>query len=137
MRSFAWIANALSGKRKYRIKTVKFGRHLFRVEIADSLGKMSRGLMGREGLGKDQGMLFVFGRDGKHPFWMLNMKFSIDIIWLDKDGKIVHIANSAKPCKSMFSCRQIEPRENSRYVLEFAAGTAKRINAKRGGRFGL
>src|SRR5947208_11440214 len=52
----------------------------------------SRGLQGKEGLKKNEGMLFIFEQDGLHRFWMKDMKFPIDIIWIDHRGAIITIA---------------------------------------------
>ena len=63
---------------------------------------------------------------------MLNMKFPIDILWLDDSGKVVDIKENAKPCSSMFSCPTYRPKINSFYILELGAGRARRFNLKIG-----
>ena len=123
------------GERKYATKMVGFKSSKFKVEIADTFGKMGKGLMGHRPLENNQGMLFVFEREGRHGFWMLNMKFSIDIIWLDSNAKIVHIWHSAQPCTSIFSCPTVRPKSDASYVIELKAGTASRLGMKRGDAF--
>lgn len=66
------------------------------VEIADSQEKISKGLSGRKFLGKDEGMLFIFAKDKFPAFWMKDMNFPIDIIWIN-NGKIVGIEENVQP----------------------------------------
>ena len=108
------------------------------MEVADSFRKMMAGLMDHTGLPKDGGMLFVFGRPGRYGFWMLHMKFSIDIIWLDESGGVVYMWKRAEPCDSMLlSCKTVTPDKDAKYVLEFNAGTASRLGVRVGDRFKL
>ncbi len=93
------------------------------VEIADTLRKKSRGLSGRESFASGHGMLFPFRFSGFHPFWMKDMKFSIDIIWIGKDRKVVDITKNAVP-KSF--PRPFVSRRPARYALEINAGLAAR-----------
>lgn len=120
---------------RYGKTAVRFKGRRFTLDLADTFWKMSRGLMGRRNIPADGGMLFVFGDEGRHGFWMLNMKTSIDIIWLDRSRRVVHIWNSAKPCRSIFSCRPVTPERESLYVVELRAGTARRLGMKIGDRF--
>jgi uncharacterized membrane protein (UPF0127 family) len=66
-----------------------------------------------------QGMLFVFAKDGTYSFWMKDMRFSIDIVWLDAAGRIVFAAEDVAP-QSYPAI--ITPRTKARYVLEVSAG---------------
>lgn len=119
----------------YETQTVKFKKRSFRVEIADSFLKISRGLMGRQSIPKNGGMLFIFDREGRPSFWMLNMRFKIDIIWLDGRGRVVHVWKNAEPCRSIFSCRTEKPKSDSLYVLEFRAGIADEMKLRLGDKF--
>ncbi len=125
------------GKPVYEKRTVSYGKKRFKVEVADSVRKRMKGLMGRAGLPRDGGMLFIFGAQGRYGFWMAGMKFSIDIIWLDKEGTVVHIARNAAPCTSMIGCKTVMPGKDAIYVLELGAGTAKKLGIKVGSRFSL
>lgn len=127
----------LLGKPVYEKRAVRYGRHKFRTDVADSFRKRMKGLMGRESLPKDAGMLFIFDAPGRHGFWMAGMKFSIDILWLDESARVVYIARKAMPCRSMIGCKTITPDRDARYVLEFAAGTADRLGIKVGSRLVL
>ena len=129
------LSDILFGKPKYVKRTVSYGKTIFRVDVADSFRKISRGLMGRESVPKYGGMLFVFGKPGRYGFWMLNMRFSIDIIWLDQSGRAVHVWKNAETCRSIFSCRTVAPREYAKYVIEINAGMASRLGIRKGSRF--
>jgi uncharacterized membrane protein (UPF0127 family) len=124
-------------KTKYERRTVRLKGKKFRVDIADSFGKIMRGLSGRGSIAADGGMLFLFKNNGKYGFWMNGMKFSIDIIWLDEHSKVVHIWSNAEPCTSIFACRTVKPERDSRYVLELRAGMAKKLGIKTGDRLDL
>lgn len=69
---------------------VRIGSALFSVEIADTEQQRERGLGNRDALCDTCGMLFLFDSSGKYAFWMKDMRFPLDILWI-RDGKIVHI----------------------------------------------
>jgi len=92
------------------------------IEIADNFEERAKGLMFRDRLPEDAGMLFVFESEGNYPFWMMNMKFNLDMIWIDSNGKVVHIAKDVPPC--IVPCKTIDPNSNARYVLEVNSGFA-------------
>lgn len=71
--------------------------HTFKVEIADEEPERQLGLMNRERLARDTGMLFQFEGMAMRSFWMRNTLISLDIIYLDDKGRIVSIARNAKP----------------------------------------
>ena len=95
------------------------------VQIADTEPRRVRGLMFQDPLPSDQGMLFVFQAPGLYSLWMLNMQFSLDMMWFDHDGKIVHIEKDVPPCKTVVeitSCQSIVPEGKALYVLEVTSG---------------
>jgi uncharacterized membrane protein (UPF0127 family) len=92
------------------------------AELALTDQERMQGLMFRTGLSEDQGMLFVFAEERIYPFWMKNMKFAIDIIWLDSQKRIVHIERSVPPCKKE-PCPSYSPDLSALYVLELRAGS--------------
>ena len=100
------------------------------AEIADSAPKQAKGLMFREGLSDKKGMFFIFDKEDKYAFWMKNMQFALDIIWINQDKEIVDINTNVPPCGT--SCENIIPREKSRYVLEVSAGFVERNQIKIG-----
>ena len=77
--------------------------------------------MFRTGLDQDKGMLFVFTTDDKQSFWMKNMHFSLDILWISVDGRIVYISEGTPACK--VDPAQFIPRTQFRhFVLELNSG---------------
>ena len=79
----------------------------------------------------DQGMIFVFDGPGNYSLWMLNMQFSLDMIWFDKDGNVVHIEQDVPPCKSALeiaTCQSIVPEGEAVYVLEVTSGFVEKNN---------
>jgi uncharacterized membrane protein (UPF0127 family) len=83
------------------------------------------GLMFRPSLPADRGLLFVFGQLGFHGIWMKNCRFPIDIVWLDEQRRVVHLAEAVPPCKSD-PCPSYEPLRKAAYVIELNAGQARR-----------
>jgi hypothetical protein len=86
------------------------------------------GLMFRPSLPLERGMIFVFEAPDFHGIWMKNCKFPIDILWLDEQRKIVHVAESVPPCKAE-PCPVYTPMRRASYVIELNAGQARRENA--------
>ncbi len=86
------------------------------------------GLLFRPSLPLDRGMIFVFEAPDFHGIWMKNCKFSIDILWLDEDKKIVHVAESVPPCNAD-PCPVYNPMRRASYVIELNAGQARREKA--------
>jgi uncharacterized protein len=76
--------------------TVTVGDNVFEVEIASTTTEQALGLSGRSGLGDNQGMFFAFNSPGVQNFWMKDMKFSIDIIWI-AGNKVAGFAQNAAP----------------------------------------
>jgi len=77
-------------------------------------------------------MLFFLEEPRKASFWMKNMHFPIDIIWLDENFTIVHIEKTLSPCTSTFYCPSYTPLKESLYVLETIAGFSNKHNIKIG-----
>ena len=94
------------------------------VEVVDEYDEIIEGLMFREHLDEDTGMLFVFQEEGVHHFWMKNTLIPLDMIWIDKDNKIIFIKKNAQPCKQE-NCASFGPDEKVKYVLEANAGYIK------------
>lgn len=123
-------------------KRVCFKDACIQVEIADSDAQRSRGLSFRESLPEDRGMLFIFDYEARHSFWMRNMRFPLDIIWIDRDKKVADIKNGVQPCEEVGepfrdgyiekSCPSFLPRDQALYVLEVNSGFARKNNIKIG-----
>ncbi len=97
----------------------------FSLEIAATDEAREQGYMFREKVDPREGMLFLFDRPGYPAFWMQNCRVRLDIVWLDESFRVVDIAADQPPCVAGRECPLVTPREASRYVLEFAGGTAK------------
>ncbi|RMH31439.1 MAG: DUF192 domain-containing protein [Nitrospirae bacterium] len=96
------------------------------AEIADTPAKRARGLMHRAALAPDHGMLFIFSQPGFWTFWMKNTHVSLDMVWLDQDGRVVHIEPRVPICtRQDEGCPRYRPAKASVYVLEIPAGMAE------------
>ncbi|MEW5895049.1 MAG: DUF192 domain-containing protein [Candidatus Omnitrophota bacterium] len=114
-----------------QIRQVCFQDSCFSVEIADDPEEQAMGLMFRETLAEDAGMLFVFDRDDRYFFWMKNTFIPLDLMWLDKDMKVAYIEENVPPCQND-PCPSYGPSIPARYVLELNAGTVQRLGLKTG-----
>ena len=103
----------------------------FKVEIAVTGQEREIGLMNREHLALDSGMLFVFEKEDIYNFWMKNTLISLDIIWINGDNKIIFIKENAKPCK-VEKCELFGPDKKVKYVLEINGGLVKETGFKIG-----
>lgn len=103
------------------------------AELAVTNEERARGLMFRERIGSDQGMLFVFEEEGLYPFWMKNTLIPLDILWLGRDRRIVHIAADVPPCTAE-PCPNYGPEIPASFVLELKAGEARARGLKPGDR---
>ena len=110
-------------------RTILLDGKIVRVTVADTDATRDKGLGGREGLAKDEGMLFVFDSDDKYGFWMKDMRFPIDILWLSSAGRIVDMRESVSLSTYPVVFEPIAP---ARYVLELPAGFAEVHNIKIG-----
>lgn len=103
------------------------------VELALSDEEKLKGLQHRDQLDKDRGMLFVL--DGRTPqnFWMKETLISLDMLWLDYDGKVLYIEHAAVPCEQD-PCPVYGPGVAASYVLEINAGQAAQLDIRVGDR---
>jgi len=111
--------------------TILIDDKVLEVQIADSEPRRVRGLMFQDQLPYDQGMIFVFDEPGLYSLWMLNMQFSLDMIWFDQDGHVVHVEENVPPCKTVVeitSCQSLVPDNEASYVLEVTAGFVNQNN---------
>lgn len=99
------------------------------AEIADNQASRNLGLSYREFLKDDQGMLFIFDHSDHYSFWMKDMNFSIDIIWLNNDKEIVWIEQNVSPDSYPTLWQSKIP---ARYVLEVNAGISSELDLKVG-----
>jgi uncharacterized membrane protein (UPF0127 family) len=99
------------------------------IECALSSAERERGLSGRQNLPENSGMLFVFENPGQYAFWMKDMNFPLDIIWLSAEKKVIYVKENAAPDSYPAS---FGPKEKAKYVLEVNALESARLGIKEG-----
>ena len=100
----------------------------FEVELALTDQQRAIGLMNREKLDINKGMLFIFDASNKYGFWMKNTLIPLDIIWIDKYQKVAFISKNTQPCQNNAVCPAIAPDKEALYVLEINAGLVEQNN---------
>ena len=118
------------------IQYVKIAGQIIRVELALTQEEQKRGLSSRKELKENEGMLFIFNNSDKYSFWMKDMNFPIDIIWLAPpgagQGEDLHVVYIKKDTKPESFPEIFKPNENSQYVLEVISGFSEKNNLKEG-----
>lgn len=99
------------------------------AELAITDEERQLGLMFRAQIYPDQGMLFVFKQEGYHSFWMKNMNFPLDFLWLDREKRIIHMESHVPPCQEI-PCPSYSPLLPALYVLELKAGSIEERGLK-------
>ncbi|QKC84145.1 DUF192 domain-containing protein [Mesorhizobium sp. NZP2077] len=103
------------------VAVTKSGERSFSIEVADTEAEREAGLMFREEMAGDHGMLFVFEQTRDVDFWMKNTPMPLDLIFVGQDGRIRAIKQGEPQSEAVIS-----PGEPVRFVLELKAGTAAR-----------
>jgi len=98
---------------------VEIGSQSWVVEVANTSEERQRGLMFRESIGENEGMLFIFPNEAFQGFWMKNTLIPLDVIWISGEGKVVDI-QTLQPCDTE-ECSISQPIEKAQYVLEVGA----------------
>lgn len=106
--------------------SVQLGGRTFGVEIAETQEKQALGLMFRDSMPADQGMLFIFPNEAPRSFWMKNCRIPLDIMYFDKDLKMVSISADTPPCR-VSRCPSYPSTGPAMYVLELNAGMASEL----------
>ena len=117
-------------------KSVRFKENYFFVELAQTKKEQERGLMFIDRLAPDSGMLFVYRDEAPRSFYTKNTYLPLDMIWMDKEMKVVFIKKNAHPGDSRVY-ETISPQEKAMYVLELNAGCADRAGIKIGDKLEL
>jgi len=127
------IDSQRSSKSSKPTKKVVINGHEIKVEIADNDVLRGQGLSGREKLAKNDGMLFIFPSAGIYSFWMKDMKFPLDFIWI-LDYEVVDITeNVPKPASSdLDTLPSYRPNQPVNRVLEVNSGTVVSLGIKIG-----
>jgi len=108
----------------------------FTVELAETQEKQSLGLMFRDQLPDDHGMLFLFPGEAMRSFWMKNTRIPLDIFYFDEELKLVNVSENTKPCRTQ-RCPGYPSAGPAKYVLELNAGKAAELGVKAGDVLGL
>lgn len=107
---------------------LRVGDQRYVLEVAETTAEHKQGLSGRTSMSPGTGMLFVFPKEGRQCFWMKDMHFSLDIIWLGSQKKVAYVASDMSP--------QTYPdafcHEDTRYVIELRAGEAAKAGIYKG-----
>ena len=97
----------------------RLGGEAFVLEVADTEALRTKGLSGHAVLQEGEGMLFVFSKDDRYGFWMKDMQFPIDIVWLDTRYHVIDVKKGATPASYPEIFTPVLP---ARYVVEIPAG---------------
>ena len=111
---------------------IEIGDRTIKVILAETPTEQSKGLAIKDSMNENEGMFFIFDTPQKYSFWMKDMKFPIDIIWIDTTGKIVHIEKNLQPCIFLLPCASYSPDIDSLYVLEVVSNFTNKYNIKIG-----
>lgn len=131
------VPAAMTGKRDAQTPRVVFRKAreansaqigTFHVELAIESYEQQRGLMFRQSMLPDWGMIFIYPEDGFRSFWMQNTYIPLDMVFIDTRGFVVGVVHNAEPLTR--SSRNVPG--DSRYVLELSSGTAARLGIERG-----
>lgn len=106
--------------------SVELGGKTFRVEIAETQEKQALGLMFRDSMPRNEGMIFIFPNEAPRSFWMKNTRIPLDIMYFDKDLKLVSISADTPPCR-VSRCPSYPSSKPAMYVLELNAGMAAEL----------
>ena len=111
---------------------VELGEQRYAVEVADDDAERARGLMFRDALEPDRGMLFVHEREGPQAYWMKNTRIPLDILYFDADRRLVSQQRDVPPCSLGDRCPPYPSAAPARFVLELNAGEAARLGLEDG-----
>ncbi len=103
----------------------------FSVELASTPQEQALGLMFRDSMAADHGMLFVFPSATTRNFWMKNTRIPLDIFYFDANLRLVSVTQNAQPCRTP-QCPGYSSAGPARYVLELNAGQAAELEVKPG-----
>ena len=106
---------------------VEIGGQRYGVEVADDNAERSRGLMFRDEMAADHGMLFVHEREEPQAYWMKNTRIALDILYFDGAARLVSQRRDVPPCSAGDRCPPYPSAAPARYVLELNAGEAARL----------
>lgn len=104
----------------------------YTVEVADDAGERERGLMFRDQLAPDHGMLFIHEREEDQAYWMMNTKIPLDILYFDHSRRLVSVQRHVPPCSLGDKCPSFPSEGPAMYVLELEGGSVETMELKAG-----
>ena len=110
---------------------LQINNQVFTIELALTEPQQRQGLSGREMLPENHGMLFVYPGKNMYSFWMKDMKFALDFIWID-DTTVVDITKNVLPPTITGNTLTVMPNQQVNRILELNAGTVDRVGIKKG-----
>lgn len=113
----------------HRKAPISIGGQIVFARVADDEDSRRKGLSGSSPLGEKEGMLFIFDTPSRWGMWMREMKYSLDIIWMDGEKRIVYIAENVSPDTYP---KAFLPDKDALYVLELPAGFVDKHNVSLG-----
>lgn len=116
------------------LKTISTNGTFVHVWVADTPDAQAKGLGDREAIAADQGMLFVFPKSDYYAFWMKDMHFPIDILWINTSGVVVDLRQNVSPESYP---KVFYPKTQALYVLEVQAGFSEQNNVEIGSHVSL
>lgn len=108
----------------YMLRVGPSGGPVIQVETVTSPAAIKQGLSGRPSMPSGTGLFFVFSELAIRSMWMPNMRFPLDIVWLDEHLSVVSITYDAKPCPTLDNCPQYTSTYKALYAIELNAGDA-------------
>ena len=113
--------------------TLPGGQKVIAETMLQQIDQM-RGMMFRDSLAQDRGMLFVHPDEGNYPYWMYQVRIPLDIVWMNRARRIVEISANTPPCpsKNAHECPTFGGHEKAHYVLEMAGGASEKYKLKVG-----
>ena len=111
---------------------VELGGARYQVELATDDASRARGLMFRDQMAADHGMLFLHEREELQAYWMKNTKIALDILYFDEQRHLVSQQRDVPPCSAGDRCPPYPSSGPARYVLELNAGQAEKLGLKDG-----
>ncbi len=126
------LACAMSGCAGASQPWVELAGQRFSVELADDDAERARGLMFRDAMAEDRGMLFIHDAQEPQAYWMKNTRIALDILYFDNDRKLVAQQRDVPPCSLGDACPSYPSNAPARYVLELNAGQAEKLKLQDG-----
>lgn len=126
------LACAMSGCAGASQPWVELAGQRFSVELADDDAERARGLMFRDAMAEDRGMLFIHDAQEPQAYWMKNTRIALDILYFDNNRKLVAQQRDVPPCSLGDACPSYPSNAPARYVLELNAGQAEKLKLQDG-----